>query len=79
VPGVDELEDGDPEKLVRVNALRKAQAASEAGTPARGVVLEMPASHPKRLVIACDTDVVLDGQVLVSLLMLRRLGNTSIG
>ena len=64
MPGVDELEDGDAEELVRANALRKARAASEAGTPARGVVLDMPASHPKRLVIACDTDVVLDDQVL---------------
>jgi septum formation protein len=64
VPGVEELEAGDPEKLVRLNALRKAQAASGAGTPARGVVLDMPAPQPERLVIACDTDVVLDGEVL---------------
>jgi nucleoside triphosphate pyrophosphatase len=58
------LTEGDPEELVRFNALAKAQAASGAGTPARGVVLDMPAPHPKRLVIACDTDVVLDDQVL---------------
>lgn len=32
--------------------------------PARGVVLDTPASPPKRLVIACDTDVVLDEEVL---------------
>lgn len=32
--------------------------------PARGVVLDMPPSPPGRLVIACDTDVVLDGEVL---------------
>jgi septum formation protein len=61
---VEELTAGDPESLVRVNALRKAQAASEAGIPARGVVLDMPASHPEHVVIACDTDVVLDGEVL---------------
>jgi len=48
VPGVEELADGDPEQLVRVNALRKAEAASGAD----------------RLVIACDTDVVLEGEVL---------------
>src|SRR5215218_2995244 len=48
VPGVEELAAGDPEQLVRVNALRKAQAASGAGAP----------------VIACDTDVVLEGEVL---------------
>jgi len=64
VPGVDELTDGDPEQLVRFNARRKAEAARGAGTPARGVVLDMPAPHPERLVIACDTDVVLDGEVL---------------
>jgi septum formation protein len=64
VPGVEELEAGDPEKLVRLNALRKARALGEAGIPARGVVLGMPASNPERVVIACDTDVVLDGEVL---------------
>jgi septum formation protein len=64
VPGVEELTEGDPEELVRLNALRKSRALSGAGTPARGVVLGMPAPHPERLVIACDTDVVLDGEVL---------------
>jgi nucleoside triphosphate pyrophosphatase len=64
VPGIEELESGDPEKLVRLNASRKAEAASGAGTPARGVVLGMPAPHPELVVIACDTDVVLDGEVL---------------
>jgi len=44
---VEELSSGDPEQLVRLNALRKARALGEGG-----------------LVIACDTDVVLDGQVL---------------
>jgi septum formation protein len=48
VPGVEELSEGDPEHLVVENARRKAEAV-----PAEG-----------RLVIACDTDVVLDGEVL---------------
>ncbi len=52
VPGVEELADGDPERLVVENALRKARAVADA--PAR----------PPGLVIACDTDVVLDGEVL---------------
>lgn len=48
VPGVDELSDGDPERLVVENARRKARAAARDGDT----------------VIACDTDVVLDGEVL---------------
>jgi septum formation protein len=49
VPGVEELVDGDPEFLVVENARRKARAvAAPAGA----------------MVIACDTDVVLDGEVL---------------
>ncbi|HSK51100.1 MAG TPA: nucleoside triphosphate pyrophosphatase [Solirubrobacterales bacterium] len=51
VPGVEELSQGDPEHLVVENARRKAYAVRE------GVGTD-------RLVIACDTDVVLDGQVL---------------
>jgi septum formation protein len=47
VPGVEELEAGDPEHLVVENARRKAAAVDEGD-----------------LVIACDTDVVLDGEVL---------------
>lgn len=47
MPGVEELTDGDPEQLVRLNALSKARALREGG-----------------IVIACDTDVVLDGEVL---------------
>jgi len=47
VPGVAELEDGDPEHLVVENARRKARAVDGDG-----------------IVIACDTDVVLDGVVL---------------
>lgn len=48
VPGVEELTDGDPELLVVENARRKAQAVSA----------------ESRTVIACDTDVVLGGEVL---------------
>ncbi|MGN6556705.1 MAG: Maf family protein [Solirubrobacterales bacterium] len=47
VPGVEELDQGDPEHLVVENARRKAEAVGAEG-----------------LVIACDTDVVLDGEVL---------------
>lgn len=49
LPGVEELEEGDPEALVVENARRKARAV---------------AAVPDALVIACDTDVVLDGEVL---------------
>jgi len=49
VPGVEELEAGDPELLVIENARRKAGAVAR---PEGGIV------------IACDTDVVLDGEVL---------------
>jgi septum formation protein len=49
VSGVDELDAGDPEFLVIENARRKARA------------VERPEGA---LVIACDTDVVLDGEVL---------------
>jgi septum formation protein len=49
VPGVEELEGGDPEYLVIENARRKARAV---------------AAPADALVIACDTDVVLDGEVL---------------
>jgi len=48
VPGVDELSGGDPEVEVVENARLKAAA--------------VPATD--RLVIACDTDVVLDGSAL---------------
>jgi septum formation protein len=50
VPGVEELTGGDPEFEVVENARRKAHAVSER-VHARGV-------------IACDTDVVLDGKAL---------------
>jgi septum formation protein len=49
VPGVEELDSGDPEFLVIENARRKARA------------IDRPAGA---IVIACDTDVVLDGEVL---------------
>jgi septum formation protein len=49
VPGVDELSGGDPEVEVVENARMKARA------------VEAPADG---LVIACDTDVVLDGKAL---------------
>lgn len=49
VPGVEELDSGDPEFLVIENARRKARA------------IDRP---EEALVIACDTDVVLDGEVL---------------
>jgi septum formation protein len=48
VPEVEELTEGDPESLVVENARRKAEAVGTADG----------------LVIACDTDVVLDGEVL---------------
>lgn len=48
MPGVEELTAGDPEHLVVENARRKAEAVAVEGD----------------LVIACDTDVVLDGEVL---------------
>ena len=64
MPGVEELTQGEPEELVRLNALRKSRALSGADIPARGVVLGMSASNPDRVVIACDTDVVLDNEVL---------------
>ena len=48
VSGAEELSEGDPERLVVENARRKARAVAAAG----------------RTVIACDTDVVLDGEVL---------------
>jgi septum formation protein len=49
VPDVEELFDGDPERLVVENARMKARAVDV---------------DPSSMVIACDTDVVLDGEVL---------------
>jgi nucleoside triphosphate pyrophosphatase len=53
VPGVEELTGGDPEVEVVENARRKARAVASART-----------AGPTRLVIACDTDVVLEGRAL---------------
>jgi septum formation protein len=56
-PGVEELIGGDPEVEVVENARRKAAAAGgrEAGAPDQ---------RAGALVIACDTDVVIDGGAL---------------
>jgi septum formation protein len=68
VPGVEELTGGDPEVEVVENARLKAQAVASGsgGDPAREVYVLGPPPDPptKRLVIACDTDVVLDGGAL---------------
>jgi len=78
VPGVEELTGGDPEFEVVENAWRKARAiadASRAGGGAGGTTPEEAsatagrggspaATGPARLVLACDTDVVLDGKAL---------------
>jgi septum formation protein len=68
VPGVEELTGGDPEFEVLENARMKAQAIASGpgGGPAGEVYVLGPPPDPptKRLVIACDTDVVLDGKAL---------------
>lgn len=68
VTGVEELTGGDPAEEVVENARRKARAVAsgEGGAPAGEVyVLGTPPSPPTgRVVIACDTDVVLDGKAL---------------
>jgi septum formation protein len=48
VPEVEELTEGEPEEIVVENARRKAQAVA----------------GPHALTIGCDTEVLLDGQVL---------------
>lgn len=48
VPAVEELTEGEPEVVVVENARRKAQAVAEPGA----------------LVVGCDTEVLLDGEVL---------------
>jgi len=57
-PEVEELSEGDPDELVVENARRKARAGLEqsASVPDRATA--------SRLVIACDTDVALDGSLL---------------
>src|SRR4051812_24360545 len=66
VSGVDELSGGDPEFEVLENARMKAEAVASVpgGAPAGEVyVLGTPTDTPTgRVVIACDTDVVLDGK-----------------
>jgi nucleoside triphosphate pyrophosphatase len=79
VPGVEELTGGDPEFEVLENARRKAKAVAKAASPAGGAVGgptpedalataggggSPAATGPAGLVLACDTDVVLDGKAL---------------
>ncbi len=78
VPGVDELTGGDPEVEVLENARRKACAVTgspRAGGAVGGTTPEEAlataggggspaATGPARWVLACDTDVVLDGVAL---------------
>jgi MAF protein len=70
---VEELSGGDPHLEVLENARRKAQAvAARAGGVGEGGVEDAlarsaprsPTTGPARLVISCDTDVVLDGRAL---------------
>jgi len=79
VPGVDELTGGDPEVEVLENARLKAKAVAGTASRAGGVVGgttpedalatgggggSPAATGPARLIVACDTDVVLDGTAL---------------
>jgi len=76
VPGVEELTGGDPEFEVLENARRKAlEVTRRAGPVAAGDPPPLPVAKassgavppttpPARVVIACDTDVVLDGKAL---------------
>lgn len=64
MPGVEELAQGDPEHLVVENARRKAQAVGEGEAPARDVYVLGTSPSLSTLIVACDTDVVLDGEVL---------------
>jgi septum formation protein len=61
---VEELTEGDPEHLVVENARRKAQAVGEGEAPARDVYVLGTSPSLSTLIVACDTDVVLDGEVL---------------
>jgi nucleoside triphosphate pyrophosphatase len=56
VPAVEEEREGEPRELVVRNAIRKAEAVTAAGSGA--------ADEPGVLVIAGDTEVVVDGEVL---------------
>jgi MAF protein len=68
VSGVDELGGGNPEFEVVENARRKAHAvASGEGEVPAGEVYVLgtsPSPLTDRIVIACDTDVVVDGRAL---------------
>lgn len=75
VPGIEELSGGDPELEVLENARLKAHAVARAGGAVGGTTPEdalatgggggsPAATGPARLVLACDTDVVLDGKAL---------------
>ena len=79
VPGVEELTGGDPAYEVLENARRKARAVVDSVARAGGAVGgtapedalatgggggSPAATGPARLVLACDTDVVLDGKAL---------------
>jgi septum formation protein len=68
VPGVEELTGGDPEAEVVENARMKALAVAEGpGEAPAGEVFVLgtsPGPHSGHTVIACDTDVVLDGKAL---------------
>jgi nucleoside triphosphate pyrophosphatase len=71
VPGVDELTGGDPEFEVVENARRKATAVGgrvlsrgDGGLADSPVRTPRPLVPPARVVLACDTDVVLDGKAL---------------
>lgn len=75
VPEVEELTGGNPETEVLENARRKVYAAARAGGAVGGPTPEEAlatgggggspaATGPARLIVACDTDVVLDGRAL---------------
>jgi septum formation protein len=60
-PDVEELTEGEPRRVVRENAMRKARAVAARGARAAGAGGEdAPAAEP---VVGADTAVVLDGRV----------------
>ena len=70
VSGIDELTGGDPEFEVLENARRKAHAVGgrvlsrREGSSSSQAAGEDPLATPPARVIACDTDVVVDGKAL---------------
>jgi septum formation protein len=58
-PDVEELTEGDPRRLVRENALRKARAIGARSGPGGTA----PCDAPPEVVLGADTAVVLDGRV----------------